>query len=156
MPSAVYSSQLASDATATIPRPQSNVAADKEQLSLSMTSLPNVKDQRAYERERQRVKKAEDVVKMRERKRSKWAKLFDPSRAGQAATSVPSEKDICLRAEEVDTLDGVLIESSPVARERVAPSSDSKVEVKLTDLISSSKPRKRQGVYFLVPCRCSR
>ncbi|KAK0209251.1 hypothetical protein DFS33DRAFT_1241720, partial [Desarmillaria ectypa] len=93
------------------------------------------KDQRAYEHNRQRVKKAADVLKMRQKKRS-GSPLFKLDRGTM------SEKFRRLRADDVDPLDGVLVESA--RRDDIPPSSKSP-EVKLSDLLVRKQDRKKGG-----------
>ncbi|KAJ7761489.1 hypothetical protein DFH07DRAFT_705715, partial [Mycena maculata] len=113
----------------------------------SSPALPSLKDVRAFEHDRQRVKKAADLVKMRVRKgQGRWAtlakgELYNSSRKNVAPLA--SEKEKRLRADEVDTFDGALVESrgdldGVPSREVPQPS-----EVKLSDLVTvRHKPRK--------------
>ncbi|KAF8123078.1 hypothetical protein K438DRAFT_1151259 [Mycena galopus ATCC 62051] len=56
-------------AAATTPVPKLNAIADKDALlAVSTPALPSLKDLRAFDHDRQRVKKAEDLIKTRARK----------------------------------------------------------------------------------------
>ncbi|KAJ7109749.1 hypothetical protein C8R43DRAFT_962459 [Mycena crocata] len=135
-----------------------NAAADKDTvLSVSSPILPSLKDLRAFEHDRQRVKKAADLVKMRARKgQGRWASLAKGemySSSRRITVSMSPQKEKRLRAEEVDTLDGLLADSrcdlDGVASR--APSQPS--EVKLSDLVTFRKPRKGLGTFIPMPWR---
>ncbi len=116
-----------------------SAGADKDAssaLASSFPSLPTIKDQRAYEHNRQRVKKAADVAKMRQKKRS-GSPLFKLDRG------IASEKYRRLRADDVDPLDGVLVE---IAHRDEAPPLPKASEVKLSDLLVRKQDRKK-GAY---------
>ncbi|KAK0432534.1 hypothetical protein EV421DRAFT_1848857 [Armillaria borealis] len=110
-------------------------------LSSSFPSLPTIKDQRAYEHNRQRVKKAADVAKMRQKKRS-GSPLFKLDRG------IASEKYRRLRADDVDPLDGVLVESAH--RDEVPPLPKAS-EVKLSDLLVRKQDRKKEPDFEVIP-----
>ncbi|KAK0478590.1 hypothetical protein EDD18DRAFT_1295979 [Armillaria luteobubalina] len=113
------------------------VKSDKDAsavLSSSFPSLPTIKDQRAYEHNRQRVKKAADVAKMRQKKRE-GSPLFKLDRG------LASEKSRRLRADDVDPLDGVFVESAH--RDEAGPPKSRKPEVKLSDLLVRKQDRKK-------------
>ncbi|KAK0185203.1 hypothetical protein F5146DRAFT_1071880 [Armillaria mellea] len=111
-------------------------------LSSSFPSLPTIKDQRAYEHNRQRVKKAADVAKMRQKKRS-GSPLFKLDRG------IASEKCRRLRADDVDPLDGVLVESAH--RDEAPLPSPKKPEVKLLDLLVRKQDRKKEPDFEVIP-----
>jgi len=105
------------------------------------------KDARAYEHDRQRVKKAAELVKMRMRKsQSKASKLH-------MLTTVPSEKTKRLNREDVDIPDLPLPTESKHLAHWVEPRlTEIRNEVKLADLIVSRKPRKStEGDFEVVP-----
>ncbi|KAK7048380.1 hypothetical protein R3P38DRAFT_2868981 [Favolaschia claudopus] len=134
-----------------------DAVADKDaSLVVSTPSLPSPKDVRAFEHDRQRVKKAADWVKTKERKeQGRWATLakgefYNSSRRN--STPAISEKQKRLSAEEVDPLDAPLADSGRdtvgVASYRATQPS----EVKLGDLITFRKPRKaRAGDFVVIP-----
>ncbi|THV00601.1 hypothetical protein K435DRAFT_854530 [Dendrothele bispora CBS 962.96] len=119
---------------------------DTEPQSLSQTffpSLASLRDQRAYEHERQRSKKAADLAKAKARK-GQWSLLtYDSKRSLSSSPTRNPEKSKRLRPEEMEAL-----ERTPRAMSS---------EVKLADLISSKsvrKPRVRKGKdsdYEVVP-----
>jgi hypothetical protein len=140
---------------ATTPDNQVTAVTDKDALlAVSSPALPSLKDLRAFEHDRQRVKKAADLVKMRARKgQGRWAalvkgELYNSSRKSTAP--VASEKQKRLRAEEMDALEGPLADSGRdvdgVAFSDASPPS----EVKLADLITFRKPRKGLGMCICV------
>ncbi|KAJ6585006.1 hypothetical protein B0H19DRAFT_1059314 [Mycena capillaripes] len=157
--SSTISSTVVPSSPATTPDTKVNAVADKDALlAVSTPSLPSPKDLRAFELDRQRVKKAADLVKMRARKgQGRWAalakgELYNSSRKSPAPVS--SEKEKRLRAEEVDALDGSLADSGfdvdGVSSCNVSPPS----EVKLADLITFRKPRKGlDGDFVVIPHR---
>ncbi|KAK0234205.1 hypothetical protein IW262DRAFT_1452740 [Armillaria fumosa] len=121
------------------------VKSDKDAsaaLSSSFPSLPTIKDQRAYEHNRQRVKKAADVAKMRQKKRS-GSPLFKVDRG------LASEKSRRLRADDVDPLDGVFVESTH--RDEAGPPASRKPEVKLSDLLVWKQDRKKEPDFEVIP-----
>jgi len=133
-------------------------AADKDTLlAASLPTLSSVKDVRAFEHDRQRVKKAADLVKMRARKsQGRWAslakgELYNSSRKNTSPSE--SEKQKRLRAEEVEALDGSLADSCDFSV--VAPRDASQPsEVKLSDLVTFRKPRKGlDDDFVLIPHR---
>jgi hypothetical protein len=120
--------------------------ADKDAssaLASSFPSLPTIKDQRAYEHNRQRVKKAADVAKMRQKKRS-GSPLFKLDRG------IASEKYRRLRADDVDPLDGVLVESAQ-NRDEAGPPLPKASEVKLSDLLVRKQDRKKEADFEVIP-----
>ncbi|KAK0501138.1 hypothetical protein EDD18DRAFT_1348626 [Armillaria luteobubalina] len=121
------------------------VKSDKDAsavLSSSFPSLPAIKDQRAYEHNRQRVKKAADVVKMRQKKRE-GSPLFKLDRG------LASEKSRRLRADDVDPLDGVFVESAH--RDEASPPKSRKPEVRLSDLLVRKQDRKKEPDFEVIP-----
>jgi len=123
--------------TATTPEPRVQKSSDKEPLTTSLPSLADVKDRRAYEHGRQKVKKAADFVKM---KTQKARVVIDPS-----WPRVPSrEKEKLVADEEVDS-DAVLVDDG-----RDIVISDVKFDVKLADLIMTRKPQRRNDSDFEV------
>ena len=109
-----------------------------------LTPITNLKDLRAFEHDRQRVKKATDVAKMRARK----AAAVDPCRVIKSSRdcSPPSQKEKRLREEDVDALDGVfsptLTFNGTKRRESlITPVAPSKREVKLEDLVVTSQKK---------------
>ncbi|KAJ6559174.1 hypothetical protein DFH09DRAFT_860206, partial [Mycena vulgaris] len=152
--STISSTVSPSSSPAMTPNTKVNVAADKDTvLAASSPTLSSVKDLRAFEHDRQRVKKAADLVKMRARKgQGRWAslakgELYNSSR--KSMTPVFSEKQKRLRAEEVDALDGSLADSCDLegvaSRDPALPS-----EVKLSDLVTFRKPRKALGTLLVL------
>jgi len=133
-----------------------NTVTDKDTpLSATSPTLPSIKDMRAFEHDRQRVKKAADLVKMRARKeQGRWATLakgglYNSSR--KITGSLASEKGKRLDAEDVDGLDGSLADSGcDVDGVAFSPQPS---EVKLSDLVAfRSKPRKGQdGDFEVIP-----
>ncbi|KAJ7505304.1 hypothetical protein B0H11DRAFT_1677529, partial [Mycena galericulata] len=119
----------------------------------SSPTLPSLKDLRAFEHDRQRVKKAADLVKMRARKgQGRWSslakgELYHSSRKN--TTPLSSQKEKRLRADEVDVLDMSLPEGrgdldGVPSRDVSQPS-----EVRLSDLVTfRSKPRKGPGMFI--------
>jgi hypothetical protein len=127
---------------------QSPAEIVKDSLLASSPSLSSPKDLRAYEHDRQRVKKAADLVKMRARKGQGWTSKLHDSKKDSGA-GLPSEKGKRLTDEEVDSLEGVIAlgDSRGDLRDEVV-SSDLRSEVKLADLVTSRKSRKGQGMHF--------
>lgn len=109
-------------------------------------SLPRAtsKDVRAYEHNRQQVKKAAELVKAKARKEQGSAKASYHETKGPGLPSVRSKR---LRPEDVDsleTLGDIRVDTRDVeAGHRGPPSSMS--EVKLSDLVISGKRRKGKG-----------
>ncbi|KAF7365198.1 hypothetical protein MVEN_00391400 [Mycena venus] len=133
--------------------PKVNAVGDKDALlAVSTPTLPSLKDVRAFEHDRQRVKKAADLVKMRARKgQGRWSalakgELYNSSR--KSVAPVLSEKQRRLRAEEVDTLEGPLADNGCDVDGVTSCNPSQPSEVKLADLITFRKPRKAVGVYF--------
>ncbi|KAK0465866.1 uncharacterized protein EV420DRAFT_1636417 [Desarmillaria tabescens] len=121
-----------------------SAGADKDAsapLSSSFPFLPTIKDQRAYEHNRQRVKKAADVLKMRQQKRS-GSPFFKLDRG------TVSEKYRTLRADDIDPLDGVFVES---AHRDETPPLPKSPEVKLSDLIVRKQDRKKEPDFEVIP-----
>ncbi|KAF7298943.1 hypothetical protein MIND_00842400 [Mycena indigotica] len=134
------------------------VVADKDARSVvTVSAAPSVKDQRAYEHDRQRVKKAADLVKMRALKGQRgWAALakgdtYTSSRKN--AFQPGSEKTKLLRPEEVD-----LLEDEPVYHAAkvasfggITPDPTQPIQLKLGDLMTTfRKPRKATASDFVV------
>jgi len=154
--SSTISSTVSASSPAVTPDNKVNAAADKDAQLAAPLALPNLKEMRAFEHDRQRVKRAAALEKMRARKgQGRWVSLakgevYNSSRRNAAPLS--SEKEKQLRAEEVDALDGSLAESrgdlDGVPSRDVAQS-----EVKLSDLITfRNKPRKGlDGDFVVVP-----
>ncbi|KAJ6613318.1 hypothetical protein B0H10DRAFT_2049168 [Mycena sp. CBHHK59/15] len=124
--------------------PDTNVTAvaDKDTLlATSSPALPSFKDLRAFEHDRQRVKKAMDLAK---------GELYNSAR--KSTWPLSSEKEKRLRAEEVDALDGSLVDAGydldgvALSRDPSQPS-----EVKLSDLVAFRKPRKGLGTSITLP-----
>lgn len=123
------------------PPPAKVGEAESIRPTASSPLLNNLKDLRAFEHDRQRVKKSADVAKMRARK----AGLVDPSRVIKSSRdcSLPSQKEKLLREEDVDTLDGVfsptltLLDGTKTRRREslITPVEPVKREVKLEDLV---------------------
>ncbi|KAJ7069711.1 hypothetical protein C8F01DRAFT_1245898 [Mycena amicta] len=133
------------------------VAADKDaRLVASVPGSPSLKDQRAYEHDRQRVMKAADLVKMRARKGQRgWAalakgELYISSRKN--AFQPGSEKTKLLLPEDLVLEDEIAYDAAKVASlGGVAPTSAQPVEVKLGDLVTTvRKPRKNTISDFVV------
>jgi len=105
--------------------------------------LLDAKDRRTYEHIRQRVKKAADTVKMRaqktKRSNSPRRLRFNARRQGGA-----------VRLDEDDVFDAVLIDSvnRGDAHTQLPPSS--RVDVKLSDLVMTRLPHKRNDSDFEV------
>ncbi|KAJ7366890.1 hypothetical protein DFH08DRAFT_178795 [Mycena albidolilacea] len=145
--------------SAQTPDTKVNAVADKDALlAVSTPALPSLKDVRAFEHDRQRVKKAADLVKMKARKgQSRWAalakgELYNSSK--KTVAPVLSEKQRRLRAEEVDTLDGALADSGCDADGVASCDASQPSEVKLADLITFRKPRKGlDGDFVVIPHR---
>jgi len=136
-----------------------NAATDKDALlAASSPAPPTLKDLRSFEHDRQRVKKAADLVKMRARKgQGRWSslakgELYNSSRKNAAPLS--SEKEKRLRADEVDALEGSLAESRGDVDGLVPSRNVSQPsEVKLSDLVTfRNKPRKAlDGEFVVIP-----
>ncbi|KAJ7675804.1 hypothetical protein DFH06DRAFT_939481, partial [Mycena polygramma] len=156
--SSTISSTVPVSSPAPTPDTKVNAVADKDALlAVSTPTLPSLKDVRAFEHDRQRVKKAADLVKMRARKsQGRWAALAKGELYNSSRKSTPpvvSEKQKRLRAEEVDTLDGSLAESRCDADAVASCDASQPTEVKLADLITFRKPRKGLGT-FVVAFSC--
>ncbi|KAF5346115.1 hypothetical protein D9758_009953 [Tetrapyrgos nigripes] len=146
-----------------------------EPQSLSQTFYPSLaalKDQRAYEHERQRSKKAADLAKAKARK-GQWSLLtYDSKRVSQILSRSSStrswtpEKSKRLRPEEATIAEALALDGIPGVTGLVhdnahvrggGDDASAKPEVKLADLISSEsvrKPRARRGKdsdYELIP-----
>jgi hypothetical protein len=111
-----------------------------------LTPSTNLKDLRAFEHNRQRVKKAADVAKMRARK----AAAVDPSRVIKSSKDcpLPSQKEKLLREEDVDALDGffsptLTLDGTKRRESLITPFEPVKREVKLEDLVVT--PQKKAG-----------
>jgi hypothetical protein len=111
-----------------------------------LTPSTNLKDLRAFEHNRQRVKKAADVAKMRARK----AAAVNPSRVIKSPRDcpLPSQKEKLLREEDVDALDGVFaptltLDGTKRRESLITPFEPVKREVKLEDLVVT--PQKKAG-----------
>ncbi|KAJ3576101.1 hypothetical protein NP233_g654 [Leucocoprinus birnbaumii] len=125
-------------ASPTLPPPKSNLG----------------KDARAYEHERQRLKKAADFVKMRARKAqgAGWAGNKPHQRTASTGSAAPSEKGRRLAEEDEmdDEVEGLVLSDSwkenmgvvPLVAEVEPPS---RYEVRLADLIQAGKLRKPKG-----------
>ncbi|KAJ7134643.1 hypothetical protein C8R44DRAFT_870252 [Mycena epipterygia] len=158
--SSTPTSTVSPSSPAVTPDNKVNAAADKDiLLSASSPTLPSLKDLRAFEHDRQRVKKAADLVKMRARKgQGRWASLAKGELYNSARKSTPpplSEKQKRLRAEEVDALEGSLAADSGYDLDGVASRVTSQPsEVKLSDLVTFRKPRKGlDGDFVVIPHR---
>ncbi|KAK7464313.1 hypothetical protein VKT23_006481 [Stygiomarasmius scandens] len=147
-------------ATNTDNDPSSPVDFDEPQ-SLSQTFYPSLKDQRAFEHDRQRSKKAADLAKAKARK-GQWSLLtYDSKRAFSRSPTRTPEKSKRFKPEEVEALEtattGNVRGDVTARRDRPTSTGDTKSEVKLADLISSGsvrKPRARKGKdseYEVVP-----
>ncbi|KAJ6508767.1 hypothetical protein C8R45DRAFT_453205 [Mycena sanguinolenta] len=155
--SSTISSSVSPSSPAPTPVTQVNVVADKDaQLAVSTPALPSPKDVRAFEHDRHRVKKAEDLVKRRARKgQGRWAalakgELYNSSR--KTVGPVLSEKQKRLRVDEVDALDGLVADSWREGDGIASCGALTPSEVKLADLITFRKPRKAlDGEFVLVP-----
>lgn len=132
---------------------KSSKETENETFSLSSPTSPTLtsnKFLREYEHDRQRTKKAAELVKARARKEQGWATKLRGSRRG-AGTGVFSEKNKKLRDEDVaDSLDGIALalgESKGNARSDTSLFV-SRSEVKLLDLVTPAvrKPRKGKGM----------
>lgn len=131
----------------------------KEFLSTTSPILTelNAKDVRAFEHDRQRTKKAADVLKMKQRKQSArqggWTRSIYTAK-GHVNGGFPSEKDKHLRIEEVESFDGLADsqgEYTEVERRHHSGPGLPAREVKLSDLLTSRKPRKVKGATSLFP-----
>lgn len=125
-----------------IPKPLDTVTAQQHRpKDSSPAMLLDAKDRRTYEHIRQRVKKAADTVKMRaqktKRSNSPRRLRFNARRQGGA-----------VRLDEDDVFDAVLIDSvnRGDAHTQLPPSS--RIDVKLSDLIMTRLPHKRNGTCF--------
>ncbi|KAJ7459875.1 hypothetical protein FB451DRAFT_1271816 [Mycena latifolia] len=152
------SSTVSPSSPAVTPDTKVAAAADKDTLlAASSPTLASVKDLRAFEHDRQRVKKAADLVKMRARKgQGRWGslakgELYNSSRKS-AAPLFSQKKQERLGADEVSALDGSLADSCEfdgVASRDASKPSES--EVKLSDLLTFGKPRKGLGTFVALP-----
>jgi len=133
------------------------VTDNENPLAVSTPRLPSLKDQLSFEHDRQRVKKAADLVKMRARKgRGSWANGETLVSSRKDAAAPTSQKQKRLRAEEVDPLDGVLTDTGcevDVVATRT-PTLAQPTEVRLADLVTIRKPRKKsEGDFVLISSR---
>lgn len=140
------------------PNAQVTAVADKDTpLTASSPTLSSIKDLRAFEHDRQRAKKAADLVKMRARKgQGRWGSLakgglYNSSK--KSATPVFSEKHGRLGTDEA--FDGLLADSCDLGT--VASRDVFKLaqpEVRLSDLVTFRKPSKGlDGDFVVVPHR---
>jgi len=135
-----------------------NTADNESRVAASTPGLLSLKDQLAFEHDRQRVKKAADLVKMRARKgRGSWATLASgetlvSSRKDAAAAT--SQKQKRLRVEEVDRLDGVMTDAGCEVDVIATWPPSQPTEVTLADLVTTRKPRKKsEGDFVLISSR---
>ncbi|KAJ7644152.1 hypothetical protein FB45DRAFT_289682 [Roridomyces roridus] len=141
-----------SSPAASTPINKDNAAADKDALLATSTpASPTLKDVRAFEHERQRMKKAADLVKMRARK-GRWTsslpkgELYNSSR--KSTVPLFSEKEKLLRADDVDPLDGSLVTDTRTELDGVPTRNVSNApEVKLSDLVAfPTRTKSRKGL----------
>jgi hypothetical protein len=114
-----------------------------------------LKDDRAYEHERQRLKKAADFVKMRTKKARQGAGLSTTKGHARSLSSSLTEKGTRLNEDEEDperdNIDGQALSDSMkenLGFVAVTMDQPSRHEVKLADLIRVGKPRKPKGTLF--------
>ncbi|TFK42096.1 hypothetical protein BDQ12DRAFT_353060 [Crucibulum laeve] len=135
-----------------------SVSADSKPLNeventrlgaISPIPLPaNPKDVRAFEHNRQRLKKAADLVKMRARKEQSLTytgRVLEKSASAlEKERERERERERSIRADELEMVDGPMMMPPPRRRhptdEFVLP--ETKREVKLTDLVVTKKARK--------------
>lgn len=125
------------------PKTQSTLDMEKSRQGAVSPILSFSKDVRAYEHDRQRVKKAAELVKMRMRKSQSRAPRLHIFRKDD---TVPSENVRRLKREDVDILDVPL----PTERKHLDHWAEPRLaeirnEVKLVDLVVPRKPRKAIG-----------
>ncbi|KAJ7044148.1 hypothetical protein C8F04DRAFT_1250749 [Mycena alexandri] len=151
-------SSTVSPAAAPTPNQVATVA-DKDTLLVVSTPAPlSPKDVRAFEHDRQRVKKAADLVKMRARKgQSRWAALAKGELYTSSRKITPppvSEKQKRLRADDVDALDGLLGDNGTDVDGVASCDASPPSEMKLSDLVTFRKPRKAlEGDFVVIPHR---
>jgi len=149
----------AKSSTASLDADVNNVENGKTQPTASPTLPKPLKDTRAYDHERQRLKKAADFVKMRARKAQQGAGCDGGKshhhRTGSGKDSVEgsaqlSEKGGRLQEEdlEYDELgEGLVLSNSRKENMGIVTimADQPRYEVKLADLIRPGKPRKPKG-----------
>ncbi|KAF8899407.1 hypothetical protein BD779DRAFT_1465328 [Infundibulicybe gibba] len=115
--------------------------SDMEKTRQSPTSLLPVytKDIRAYEHERQRAKKVADTAKMRERKVNRWPLGFYVTKKGTST----SEKSKRPQRDDDEGLAKLVESKREPGSEYVITTPASKFEVKLEDLLTPPKHRKK-------------
>jgi len=126
----------------------------KENAGVGATSpiLSYVKEVRAFEHDRQRVRKATDFVKKRMQKAQPWgAKPLTPKKG--LASAAPSENIMAFRDEARDLdIPAALPRKYEIEDEYDVPSLSSRREVRLTDLVVARKSRKtKDGDFEIVP-----
>lgn len=157
-------SKEAKSSTAPLDAQPTNVLSEVEKARLTTSpTIPSSKlpkDARAYEHERQRLRKAADFVKMRARKAQQgagWAGTKAHHRTGSgrsySGSTTPSEKGGRLREEDAEEDEGEGLVLSDSWKENLGVTTvaadQPRYEVKLADLIRPGKPRKPKGSYCL-------
>jgi hypothetical protein len=118
------------------------------------SSTGTVKDMRAYEHDRQKVKKAAELVKRKARKASGWSRALHELKTHSSGPTASSGKRERLWLEDVDALDGLECEPDVGRMLHSLPSRGvlNKREVKLADLVTARKPRKgKDGDFEVIP-----
>ncbi|KAF9444760.1 hypothetical protein P691DRAFT_806666 [Macrolepiota fuliginosa MF-IS2] len=153
--------EVKSSATAPLDAQATTATALDEKAGLALSPIiPSSKipkDTRAYEHERQRLRKAADFVKMRARKAQQgtgWvgnAKAHQRTASGKSSAggglgAVPSEKGRLFSDEETELDEGEGLVLSDSWKENLGiVTEQSRYEVKLADLVRPGKPRKPKG-----------
>jgi len=125
--------------------------APADENTPTMPNRLSVKDDRAYERERQRVKKVEDLAKMRARKaQGSWSERW----YGSGRRVPTSSRRALTRSTVLDggVYDGVLpdLGSGAIKHDKPVLSPSSVGEINLSDLITTkrtTKTRKHAGAF---------
>jgi len=134
------------------PPTASETEKPSSQSSLSADDRQFVKDTRSYERNRQRLKNAMELVKRRARKARQRASA---GLTTLPSTPHPSEKERRLRADDVDPLRDVKVLDmleSPISSDFGTRNFTFTGEAKLSDLIVTGRSRKvKDGDYEMIP-----
>jgi hypothetical protein len=104
-----------------------------------------LKDVRAYERERQRVKKVAELVKAKERSIFAGRNTWGPSVAKSGKTSWFGGKGLLDTENGKGEKEPLDTEEPVMSLEMVSKKDSSDGELKLADLVTSRKPRKNKG-----------
>jgi len=123
--------------------------SDMDKTRQSPTSFLAVytKDIRAYEHERKRAKRVTDTMKMRERKVNRWPLGFYVTKKGTSAT----EKSRRPLRDDDEGLAKSVESKWESSGEYVTTPPTSKFEVKLEDLLTPPKHRKKETDFEVVP-----